>query len=84
MPDNVDLELTCRDHGWKELFAEGGTFPLPGDRPRYPRDRIVDIRHVRLDINLDLDAARIAGTVAHTFAPPTPAQLPEKAVAAGT
>src|SRR3972149_9313964 len=44
-----------------------GLFPLPGDKPHYPRDRAVDIEHVRLDISLDLDAKRISGSVAHTF-----------------
>jgi len=55
----------CRGHG----SALDGTFPLPGDKPKYPRDRVVDIKHVRLDVALDLDAKRIGGRVAHTFVP---------------
>ncbi len=42
---------------------------MPGDKPHYPRDRVADIKHVRLDFTLDLIAARIDGSVAHTFTP---------------
>jgi aminopeptidase N len=55
----------CRDHGFLAAFA--GPFALPGDKPQYPRDRVVDMKHVRLDIALDLDAKRISGAVTHTF-----------------
>ena len=56
---------SCRDHGFVAAFA--GPFALPGDKPQYPRDRVVDVKHVRLDITLDLDAKRISGAVSHTF-----------------
>jgi aminopeptidase N len=56
---------SCRDHGFVAAFA--GPFALPGDKPQYPRDRVVDVKHVRLDISLDLDAKRISGAVSHTF-----------------
>ncbi len=42
---------------------------MPGDKPHYPRDRVADMKHVRLDFALDLKAARIDGSVAHTFSP---------------
>ena len=62
--------LTCRGYGERDYYvAADGVFPLPGDKPHYPRDRVVDIKHVRLDITLDLDAKRISGRVAHTFTP---------------
>jgi aminopeptidase N len=64
----LDARLTCRAYGEQEAAADG-LFPLPGDKPRYPRDRVADIKHVRLDVQLDLDAKRIAGRVAHTFTP---------------
>ncbi|HEX5141768.1 MAG TPA: M1 family aminopeptidase [Dehalococcoidia bacterium] len=57
----------CRDHSAGAVFA--GPFALPGDKPQYPRDRVADIKHVRLDITLDLDAKRISGSVSHTFSP---------------
>ncbi|HLF72132.1 MAG TPA: M1 family aminopeptidase [Dehalococcoidia bacterium] len=58
----------CRGHGEELLSTNGdGGFSLPGDKPHYPRDRSVDITHVRLDIALDLDAKRISGSVAHSF-----------------
>jgi aminopeptidase N len=66
--EELAAELSCRGH--EEALDQGaGNFPLPGDRPRYPRDRVADIKHVRLDIALDLDAKRISGSVAHTFSP---------------
>jgi aminopeptidase N len=67
--DYLDARLSCRAHGeWEAGYADG-LFPLPGDKPRYARDRVVDIKHVRLDVSLDLDNKRIEGKVAHTFTP---------------
>ena len=65
----LDSRLTCRGYGDHELAAAEGLFPMPGDKPRYPRDRVADIKHVRLDVQLDLDNKRITGRVAHTFTP---------------
>jgi aminopeptidase N len=64
-----EAQLSCRAHGWREAAALEGGFALPGDKPHYARDRVVDMRHVRLDFSLDLDAKRIDGTVTHTFSP---------------
>jgi aminopeptidase N len=64
----LDARLTCRAYGEQEAAADG-LFPLPGDKPRYARDRVADIKHVRLDVQLDLDAKRITGRVSHTFTP---------------
>ncbi len=61
----IEGAVSCRDHGSVSAFA--GAFALPGDKPQYPRDRVVDMKHVRLDYTLDLDAKRISGKVAHTF-----------------
>src|ERR671919_1416553 len=58
----------CRGHG-EALLTNDRAFPLPGDKPQYPRDRVVDIQHVRLDIALDLDNKKINGSVSHTFTP---------------
>jgi aminopeptidase N len=65
----LDGRLTCRAYGETEAGAADGLFPLPGDKPRYPRDRVVDIKHVRLEVTLDLDNKRISGRVSHTFTP---------------
>jgi aminopeptidase N len=58
----------CRGHG-DAFLTQDRAFPLPGDTAKYPRDRVADIRHVRLDIALDLDSKRISGSVAHTLTP---------------
>ncbi len=57
--------IGCRDHGNTAAFA--GPFALPGDKPQYPRDRVADMKHVRLDFTLDLDAKSISGAVTHSF-----------------
>ena len=62
--DYLESFLSCRGH--VESAPDGG-FSLPGDKPHYARDKVVDYKHFRLDISLDLDAKRVAGTVAHTF-----------------
>src|SRR3954463_735124 len=68
--DNLDFllesQLSCRGHG---EYLDTPPFALPGDSAKYPRDRVVDMKHVRLDFSLDLDAKRVEGRVAHTFAP---------------
>ncbi|HEY7270041.1 MAG TPA: M1 family aminopeptidase, partial [Dehalococcoidia bacterium] len=69
MSDLISTESGCRAHGLFEAAALDGRFPLPGDKPHYARDRVVDIKHVRLDFALDLKSARVEGSVAHTFAP---------------
>jgi aminopeptidase N len=50
-------------------MAQTRPFPLPGDKPRYPRDRLADIRHIRLDISLDFERRSVSGTATHTFTP---------------
>lgn len=42
---------------------------LPGDRPVWPRDRVVDILHVKIEVALDIEARRVRGTVTHTVSP---------------
>lgn len=44
-------------------------FALPGDQPHYARDRLVDVRHIKLEIAIDPAARRIEGTAHTTFAP---------------
>ncbi|MGE0598275.1 MAG: M1 family aminopeptidase [Dehalococcoidia bacterium] len=42
---------------------------LPGDRPVWSRDRVVDVKHSKIDIKLDLPQKQVSGTVTHTVAP---------------
>ncbi|MBI2765280.1 MAG: HEAT repeat domain-containing protein [Chloroflexi bacterium] len=42
---------------------------LPGDRPVWPRDRVADMRHLKLEITLDVPAKTVRGTATHTLAP---------------
>ena len=50
-------------------FAAPRDFPLPGDKPHYARDRVVDVQHIKLEIDIDPEAKRIEATVHTTFAP---------------
>lgn len=50
-------------------LQEHRAFPLPGDRPRYAPDRTCDVRHIKLEVSLDLDERRLWGTVATTLSP---------------
>jgi aminopeptidase N len=44
-------------------------FALPGDKPHYARDRVVDVRHIKLDVSIDPKGKRIAGAAHTTFVP---------------
>jgi aminopeptidase N len=41
-------------------------FALPGTTRKYARDRLVDVKHVRLDLAVDPATRTIAGTATHT------------------
>jgi aminopeptidase N len=43
------------------------SFELPGDRVQYAPDRPVDVRHVKLDIELDFEQEMVRGTASITF-----------------
>jgi hypothetical protein len=43
--DLLGRDFGCRGHGLLSATADG-RFPLPGDKPHYPRDRAADIKHV--------------------------------------
>jgi aminopeptidase N len=47
-------------------------FALPGARPRYAPDRQFDVKHIRIDLDIDVDAKRIEGTCALTISPIAP------------
>jgi aminopeptidase N len=44
---------------------------LPGDTAKWPRDRAVDLRHLKLDLWLNTDTKQVGGTATHTVAPYT-------------
>ncbi len=44
-------------------------FARPGTTPRYARDRVADIRHIRLDLAFDLAAKRVMGRCTTWLAP---------------
>src|SRR5690606_23931374 len=39
------------------------------DRAVWPRDRVVDVLHMKIDVRLDIPEKRVRGTVTHTVAP---------------
>jgi aminopeptidase N len=45
------------------------TFALPGARPRYAPDRLVDVEHYRIELAIHFDEKRISGTCAITVTP---------------
>ena len=47
-------------------FARGRrAFQPQHVEPKWPRDRAVDINHIKLEVALDFDAKRISGTATH-------------------
>ena len=50
--------------------AAGERRPFQPDyiEPKWPRDRVVDIKHIRLQVALDFEKRRISGTATHTLA----------------
>src|SRR3972149_4497554 len=50
-------------------FGAQRPFALPGDKPHYARDRVVDVRHIKLEISIDPQAKRMEGACHTTFAP---------------
>jgi aminopeptidase N len=69
----------CRFHEscrWRALPDDRLTgrlpFAPPGTPRRYARDREVDVRHVLLDLTVDLEGRKLAGTVTHRLTPLRP------------
>jgi len=44
-------------------------FAPPGTTPRHARDRVADIRHIRLDLSFDFAAKRVSGRCTTSLAP---------------
>jgi aminopeptidase N len=72
MPENI-LDYCGGSFGASLVARHGGQaqrpFALPGDQPHYARDRLVDVRHIRLDIAIDPLGKRIEGVARTTFVP---------------
>ena len=51
-------------------FINGIRRPFQPDyvEPKWPRDRVVDIKHIKLQVGLDFKTRRIIGTATHTLA----------------
>lgn len=44
-------------------------FALPGTKAQYARDRVCDVRHIKLDVALDLKLKKVWGTCSTTVSP---------------
>jgi aminopeptidase N len=65
--DELGLERSERAcAGMATAAARSRPFRLTGDRPRYARDLVVDVKHIKLEIRIDPAARRIEGTATHT------------------
>ena len=62
-------ELYCGRAYSYSAAQEKKQFALPGDEPHWPRDRVCDIKHVKLELTLDVENKSLQGTATHTFAP---------------
>lgn len=69
MTERNVLEYCGGHFGGSATLGAQRPFALPGDKPHYARDRLVDVQHIKLEIAIDPDAKRIEGTAHTTFAP---------------
>ena len=66
----IELEqLYCHRAFCSSLAAERKSFPLPGDEVHWPRDMTFSIRHIKLELELDVDNKLLKGVASHTFSP---------------
>lgn len=53
---------------WSSESARAAApFALSGDEPHFPRDRVVDLKHVKLSVSFDLKARSVIGTAELTL-----------------
>ena len=63
--DQMALELGDR-FAFESRFADGRRqFQPEHVEPKWPRDRVADIRHIKIEIALDFDSKSISGTATH-------------------
>ena len=71
MPErHQNLEI-CRQSSnyYATQYADRKPFNMPGDTRHDARDRTVDIQHIFLDLRLDMEAGKVAGTATITLTP---------------
>ncbi len=71
MPDYIELQRERELMGRAACSHAAGAayarpFPLAGDQAHYPRDLVVDVRHIKLEISIDLRKRHVGGTATHT------------------
>ena len=64
---SVEEQLICRRS--LGTFADGKVFAEESAPEQQPRDRDFHVKHLRLEIELDVRAARVAGTSTLTLTP---------------
>src|SRR5688572_568015 len=58
----------CQEFDVRDAGAKGPRpFALPGYEPKYARDRVAKVKHIRLDVALDFERKRIDGAATTTF-----------------
>ncbi len=57
--------LRCRGG----FYRSGGPFAPPGTKPQYGRDRTFDVRHIVLELTVDIFKKAISGKVIHRIEP---------------
>ena len=62
-------EICCRRGATFSSASEGKAFPLPGDEPQWPRDRVCRVTHTKLVLDVDVDNQQISGCASHTLTP---------------
>ncbi len=68
--DCLAMANDLADESSFNFFVNGIRRPFQPDyvEPKWPRDRVVDVKHIKLQVTLDFKARRIAGTATHTVA----------------
>jgi len=71
MSDYIELEHERELMGRAACAHAAGAayarpFPLAGDQAHYPRDLVVDVRHIKLAISIDPRKRHVGGTATHT------------------
>jgi len=63
------MELSCGRAYGLSLAQERRPFALPGDESHWPRERVFDIKHVKLELTLDVENKGLHGTATHILTP---------------
>ncbi|HEY6417483.1 MAG TPA: DUF3458 domain-containing protein [Candidatus Binataceae bacterium] len=66
--DQLAAEIGDRNAFTSQLARDRRAFQPAYVEPQWARDRIADIRHIKLDVTLDFAAKSIAGTATHRLA----------------